>query len=58
MRVLFVLLATSAYLTGCGYKAPLYMPKPQAQTVKPRAIVTPEPEARRPVPADATPSPK
>ena len=58
MRVLFALLAVSAYLTGCGYKAPLYMPKPQAQAAKPRASVTPEPEAGRPVPAEATPAPK
>ena len=58
MRVLLVLLAISAYLAGCGYKAPLYMPKPQAQTAKPRAIVTPEPDPKRPVPADATPTPK
>jgi predicted small lipoprotein YifL len=58
MRVLLVLLALSAYLAGCGYKAPLYMPKPQAQIAKPRMIVTPEPDAGRPVPAEATPRPK
>ncbi len=58
MRVLLVLLALSAYLAGCGYKAPLYMPKPQAQAAKPRGIVTPEPDPARPVPADATPTPK
>ena len=58
MRVLLVLLAISAYLAGCGYKAPLYMPKPQPPKAKARAIVTPEPDAARPVPADATPAPE
>ena len=47
-------------LGGCGYKAPLYLPKPKAE--RPRgtapAIVQPEPAPERPVPSEAAPPPK
>ena len=58
MRALLLLLVVSTYVAGCGYKAALYLPKPQAQTGKSRAIMTPEAEPARPVPAEATPTPK
>lgn len=58
MRVTLLLLVIVVSVAGCGYKAALFMPKPESQTKKPRAIVTPEPDPARPTPADTVPSPK
>ena len=45
-------------LAGCGYKAPLYLPKPKPEGRRAPAIVLPEPAPDRPVPSDAAPPPK
>ena len=58
MRVSVLLLLLATYLAGCGYKGPLFMPKPQSQAKKPGSLVTPEPAPDRPVPAEAAPPPK
>jgi predicted small lipoprotein YifL len=55
-RALMLLLA--AGLAGCGYKAPLYIPKPAADGRKPATVVAPEPFPDRPVPAQSAPHPK
>jgi predicted small lipoprotein YifL len=55
-RALMFLLA--AGLAGCGYKAPLYIPKPAADGRKPATVVAPEPAPDRPVPAQSAPHPK
>ena len=58
MRVLLVVLTVSA-LAACGYKAPLFLPKPKAEKGKPAAvIITPEPAPDRPVPSEAIPAPR
>lgn len=51
-------LLTCTLLVGCGYKAPLFMPKPKAETPKRGTLITPEPAPDRPVPAEAAPAPK
>lgn len=51
-------LVAALSLVGCGYKAPLYVPKPKAQGAKAPAVVLPEPAPSRPVPSEAAPAPK
>ena len=58
MRVLLALL-TLLVLGACGYKAALFLPKPESE--KPRrgaVIITPEPAPDRPVPSEAAPAPR
>jgi len=57
LRAALLLLLLAAYLGGCGYKGPLFMPKPQ-DAKKTGPPVTPEPPPERPVPSDAAPAPK
>ena len=47
-------------LGACGYKAPLYLPKPTANAGKPATTITPVPDPApdRPVPAQSAPPPK
>jgi predicted small lipoprotein YifL len=58
MRVPILVLVLTAYLAGCGYKGPLFMPKPGSQAKRPGSLVTPEPPPDRPLPAEAAPQPK
>ena len=57
LRVLSLIVA-ALFATGCGYKGPLFMPKPKAEGKPPGVIVTPEPAPERPVPAEAAPASK
>ncbi|HXF66876.1 MAG TPA: lipoprotein [Burkholderiales bacterium] len=50
MRAFFPLIAL-ALLAGCGYKGPLYLPKPEAQKPAPAA----QPGEKRPPPGEAQP---
>lgn len=58
MRQLSLLSLIAVFMTGCGYKAPLFMPKPKSEAQKQGIVVVPEPAPDRPVPAEATPAPK
>ena len=49
---------TGAFLAGCGYKGPLYVPAPKAESDRPGTLVRPEPPPERPVPAQSAPVPK
>ena len=51
-------LVVAIQLAGCGYKAPLYIPKPKPEGRKPGAVVLPEPAPGRPVPSESAPDPK
>jgi len=46
---LAICLLLAALLTACGFKGPLYLPKPEAQPVKPAPQQTP-PKAGMPEP--------
>jgi predicted small lipoprotein YifL len=49
----------SLMIAGCGYKAPLYLPKPKPERTRPApTVVTPEPSPDRPAPSEAAPSPQ
>ena len=52
------LLLAALALGACGYKGPLYLPKPTAESAKPPVVVAPEPAPDRPVPAQSAPPPK
>jgi predicted small lipoprotein YifL len=56
LRLALLVLIMAAAVAGCGYKGPLYMPKPVSG--KPPPVVMPEPAPKRPVPAEAAPAPK
>jgi predicted small lipoprotein YifL len=61
MRIPLALLLALAWLTGCGFKGPLYLPVRNVEAAKPAApppqnITTPD--EQRPVPAEAAPAPK
>jgi predicted small lipoprotein YifL len=61
MRIPLALLISFAWLTGCGFKGPLYMPARTPEAVKPAApspssMTTPD--ETRPVPTEAVPAPK
>ena len=46
-------------MSGCGYKAPLYLPKPKAERARPApAVVTPETPQDHRVPSEAAPPPQ
>jgi predicted small lipoprotein YifL len=53
MRNLLSLLMLAALLAGCGYKGPLYLPKPKPETQKPATPPAPrdEEENRKPDPS-------
>ena len=53
-----LLLLAIAWLAGCGYKGPLYLPAPKPAAKAPGTLVTPEPPPGRPAPAEAVPPPK
>jgi predicted small lipoprotein YifL len=56
MRLALTMLFTVTCACACGYKGPLYLPKPPAG--KPPTVVLPEPAPDRPLPAEAVPPPK
>jgi len=43
MRALLPLIVLVAMLAGCGYKGPLYLPKPKPEAKKPAAPPAPAP---------------
>jgi len=47
MRAAIALLALAAAVSGCGYKGPLYMPKPKPEAAKP-AAGAPQGEEKKP----------
>jgi predicted small lipoprotein YifL len=51
-------LLLAASLAGCGYKAPLFMPKPKSETPRRGTVIAPDPAPERPAPADAAPAPQ
>jgi predicted small lipoprotein YifL len=53
MRLLPLVLA-AALSGGCGFKGPLYLPKPKPEAPKPPAAIKPQPDPDRPVPAEST----
>jgi predicted small lipoprotein YifL len=57
---LVIMLLAAAALGACGYKGPLYLPKPKADAAKPPAVITPAPDPApdRPVPGQSVPAPK
>ena len=57
MRTFIALLAV-ACLAGCGYKAPLFLPKPKPEGRKSGPVLLPDPAPDRPVPSEAAPAPK
>jgi len=57
MRVLTILIVI-ACLAGCGYKAPLYLPKPKPEGRKSGPVVLPDPVPQRPMPSESAPAPK
>jgi predicted small lipoprotein YifL len=44
MRALFRLIVIASMLAGCGYKGPLYLPKPKPDAKKPAAQPAPQPQ--------------
>ena len=48
MRALLPLTVLALLLAGCGYKAPLYLPKPEAQKSAPPAAS--QPDDKKPAP--------
>jgi predicted small lipoprotein YifL len=44
MRALLPLIVLVAMLAGCGYKGPLYLPKPKPEAKKPAAPPAPAPQ--------------
>ena len=47
MRALLPLIVLVAMLAGCGYKGPLYLPKPKADAKKPAAPPAPQPQPQK-----------
>jgi predicted small lipoprotein YifL len=57
----FLLLSTfaaSVFLSGCGTKGPLYLPKPVPAEQRPGTLVIPPAAPERPTPAESAPVPK
>jgi predicted small lipoprotein YifL len=44
MRALLPLIVLASMLAGCGYKGPLYLPKPKPEAKKPAAPPAPAPQ--------------
>jgi len=51
MRALLPLLMLAALLAACGYKGPLYLPKPKPEAQKPASPPASDKEARKPGPS-------
>ena len=47
MRALLLLIVLSSMLAACGYKGPLYLPKPKPAAQKPAAPPAPQPQEKR-----------
>jgi len=47
MRVPVSLVAVALSIAGCGYKGPLYLPKPKPEVQKPASTPAPKPEASK-----------
>ena len=48
MRALFPLLVAGMLLAGCGYKGPLYLPKPKPEAQKPAPKPAPAQDDKKP----------
>lgn len=48
MRVLQYLIALAVLLAGCGYKGPLYLPKPKPGAQQPATPPAPQQEEKKP----------
>ena len=48
MRPLLSLMALALLLAGCGYKGPLYIPKPKPEAQKPAPKPAPAQDDRKP----------
>ena len=48
MRALLPLIALAVLLAGCGYKAPLFLPKPGPEALKPAPPPAPQPDEKKP----------
>jgi len=48
MRPLLLLMALAVLLAGCGYKGPLYLPKPKPDAQKPAVKPAPAPVENKP----------
>lgn len=53
MRALLLLIALAALLAACGYKGPLYLPKPKPEAQKPATAPAPRDADTKP---DAEPA--
>jgi predicted small lipoprotein YifL len=47
MRVPLLLVAAALSIMGCGYKGPLYLPKPKPEVQKPASTPAPKPEGSK-----------
>lgn len=47
MRDTLILILLAALLTGCGYKGPLYLPKPKPEASKPAPNPAPEQDGEK-----------
>ena len=48
MRAAFSMIVLALSIAGCGYKGPLYLPKPKPEAQKPAAPATPKKEEAKP----------
>jgi predicted small lipoprotein YifL len=48
MRAAISLILLAVLLAGCGYKAPLYLPKPKPEAQKPASKPAPTQDDRKP----------
>lgn len=48
MRALISLIALAALLAACGYKGPLYLPKPKPEAQKPAPPPAPQQDDKKP----------
>jgi predicted small lipoprotein YifL len=48
MRAAFWLIALALSIAGCGYKGPLYQPKPKPEAQKPAPPPAAQPEGTKP----------
>ena len=47
MRALLTLIVLASMLAGCGYKGPLYLPKPKTEAKKPASPPAPAPQQQK-----------
>ena len=50
MRALLPLIVLALLLAGCGYKAPLYLPKPKPEAQRTAPPATSQPDDKKPAP--------